>query len=113
MPPDLAIVGGGPAGLAAGSCATGEGLAAVVMERGEPGGQALITECIHNYPGFPDGIGGRDLVDRFVRQASRRGVGLLRVTAVDAVIADGAGIRLSLAGGGDLAARACLIATGS
>ena len=74
---DLAIVGGGPAGLAAAIYAAREGIDAIVTDGGSLGGQAGVTQQIDNYPGFPDGIRGADLAERFTRQARRYGVELL------------------------------------
>jgi thioredoxin reductase (NADPH) len=58
---DLAIVGAGPAGLAAAVYAASDGLSTVVFERDLPGGQASHTSMIENFFGFPDGIGGAEL----------------------------------------------------
>ena len=55
---DLAIVGGGPAGLVAALYAAREGIQAIVLEKSALGGQAGVTERIDNYPGFPEGVGG-------------------------------------------------------
>ena len=66
---DLAVVGGGPAGLAASIYAAREGIDTVVIERSALGGQAGLTNRIDNYPGFPDGVDGDDLMSRFVAQA--------------------------------------------
>jgi len=71
---DLAIAGGGPAGLAAAIYAAREGLDAVVIERSALGGQSGVTDRIDNYPGFPEGIAGADLAERFQLQAARFGV---------------------------------------
>jgi putative NAD(P)-binding protein len=54
----LAIVGGGPAGLAVAIYAAREGIDAVTLDRSALGGQAGVTERIDNYPGFPEGVGG-------------------------------------------------------
>jgi thioredoxin reductase (NADPH) len=72
---DLVIAGGGPAGLAAAIYAAREGIDAIVVEASALGGQAGISDRIENYPGFPDGISGAELADRFVAQARRYGVG--------------------------------------
>ncbi len=110
---DLAIVGGGPAGLAAAIYAAREGIEAIVVDRGGLGGQAGITERIDNYPGFPDGVGGAELADRFVAQARRYGVELLSAVAVDTIERDGEDLCLGLGGGQHIAAHAVLVAPGS
>ena len=79
---DLVIVGGGPAGLAAAIYAAREGIDAVVVDASALGGQAAISDRIDNYPGFPDGISGGELADRFVAQARRYGVELLSAVSV-------------------------------
>src|SRR5438876_6489740 len=71
---DLAIVGGGPAGLAAAVYGASEGLHTVMIEREAPGGQAGISSRIENYLGFPTGLSGGDLARRAVVQARRVGV---------------------------------------
>ena len=69
---DLAIVGGGPAGLAAAVYGASEGLHTVMIEREAPGGQAGMSSRIENYLGFPAGLSGNDLARRAVAQARRR-----------------------------------------
>ncbi len=71
---DLIIVGGGPAGLAAGIYAGRARLDVLLLERGMPGGLAATTEVIENYPGFPEGIGGPELAGLMVAQAQRFGL---------------------------------------
>ena len=66
---DLAIVGGGPAGLAAAVYGASEGLHTVMIEREAPGGQAGMSSRIENYLGFPAGLSGNDLARRAVVQA--------------------------------------------
>jgi thioredoxin reductase (NADPH) len=68
---DIAIVGAGPAGLAAAVYAASDGLSTVVFERDVPGGQAGHTSLIENFFGFPDGIGGAELSRLAARQAER------------------------------------------
>src|SRR5437879_6407468 len=70
---DLAIVGAGPAGLAAAVYAASEGLNTVVLESYAPGGQAGASSLIENFFGFPTGIGGGDLTHRAQLQAYRFG----------------------------------------
>lgn len=70
---DVVIVGGGPAGLAAGIYAARARLKTVVLERLMPGGQAAVTDFIENYPGYPEGISGPDLSMKMQEQAERFG----------------------------------------
>jgi len=65
---DLIIIGGGPAGLTAGLYAARAKMDVVLLERMAPGGQVLSTDWIENYPGFPEGISGVELMDRIRRQ---------------------------------------------
>lgn len=68
---DLVIIGGGPAGLTAGIYASRARLDTILVEKITPGGQALVTDWIENYPGFPGGISGPDLVMNMVDQAKK------------------------------------------
>jgi thioredoxin reductase (NADPH) len=70
---DAAIVGGGPAGLAAAVYAASDGLSTIVLELDVPGGQASYTSMIENFFGFPEGIGGAELARRAGRQAEKFG----------------------------------------
>ncbi|WP_345633247.1 FAD-dependent oxidoreductase [Rugosimonospora acidiphila] len=110
---DVVIVGGGPAGLAAAIYAAREGLDALVVEKAGLGGQAGVTERIENYPGFPDGIGGGELADRFIAQARGYGVELLSAVRATEVQADGDCLCVRLSTGQEVCAPAVLIATGS
>src|SRR5437763_6497139 len=74
---DLAIVGGGPAGLAAAVYGASEGLHTVLIEKEAPGGQAGMSSRIENYLGFPTGLSGGDFARRAVVQAQRFGVEIL------------------------------------
>ena len=71
---DLIIIGAGPAGLSAGLYAARARLKTLVLERLSPGGQVLMTDWVENYPGFPDGISGFELVDKMRRQAEKFGL---------------------------------------
>lgn len=70
---DVIIIGAGPAGLTAGIYAARGGLKTGIIEMAMPGGQAASTEKIENYPGFPEGIGGYELMNKFHQQAQAYG----------------------------------------
>ena len=109
---DVAIVGGGPAGLAAGLYAASEGLKAIIVEREAPGGQAGLSSRIENYLGFPSGLSGGDLARRAVTQARRFGVEILTPQEAVGLRVEGPYRILKLADGGELSCHALLIATG-
>jgi thioredoxin reductase (NADPH) len=90
---DLVIVGGGPAGLAAGVYASSEGLRTVIIERDVPGGQAGSSSLIENYLGFPDGLSGAELASRAVTQAQKFGTEIL-LTKSAAELRDDRGYRI-------------------
>lgn len=71
---DLVIIGAGPAGLTAGLYASRARLKTVLLEKLAPGGQILTTDFVENYPGFPEGLSGFELVDRMKRQAENFGL---------------------------------------
>jgi thioredoxin reductase (NADPH) len=79
---DVAIVGGGPAGLAAAVYGASEGLRTIVVEREAPGGQAGTSSRIENYLGFPSGISGDELATRALQQARRLGAEILVTRSV-------------------------------
>ena len=74
---DVAIIGAGPAGLAAAVYGASEGLRTILVERHAPGGQASTSSRIENYLGFPTGVSGDDLGSRALQQAKRFGVEIL------------------------------------
>ena len=108
---DLAIVGGGPAGLAAAVYGASEGLHTVMIEREAPGGQAGMSSRIENYLGFPAGLSGTDLARRAVVQAERFGVEILAQEVVG-VRVEGPYRIIKFADGNELSCHALMIATG-
>jgi len=109
---DLVIIGGGPAGLAAGVYAASEGLKTVIVERQAPGGQAGLSSRIENYLGFPSGLSGDDLARRAVAQARRFGAEILAPQEVVKVRSEGPYRVLTLADGCELSCHAVVIASG-
>ena len=109
---DLAIVGGGPAGLAAAVYGASEGLKTVLLEREAPGGQAGTSSRIENYLGFPSGLTGADLSRRAVAQAHKFGAELLTPQDVSALRVDGQYKVLVLADGSEINSRVLLVASG-
>jgi thioredoxin reductase (NADPH) len=109
---DLAIVGGGPAGLAAAVYGASEGLKTIMVEREAPGGQAGLSSRIENYLGFPSGLTGGDLTRRAVAQARRFGVEIVVPQEAVALRADGPYRYLRLNDGTELSCHAMLLATG-
>jgi thioredoxin reductase (NADPH) len=108
----LAIVGGGPAGLAAAVYGASEGLSTVMIEREAPGGQAGMSSRIENYLGFPSGLSGGDLARRAVVQAQRFGVEILAPQEVTGVRTENSYRILKLADGSEISCHALMISTG-
>lgn len=74
---DVLIIGGGPAGMTAGIYAARAGYQTAIIEVGVPGGQAATTDLIENYPGFPEGISGPELMLKFFEQTQTFGVEMI------------------------------------
>jgi thioredoxin reductase (NADPH) len=109
---DLAIIGAGPAGLAAAVYGASEGLTTVVIEEQLPGSQAGTSARIRNYLGFPTGVSGRDLTNRALEQAWFFGARLILSKPVTALKPDEDEYKLELHGAPAIAARTVIIATG-
>src|ERR1700733_12844589 len=109
---DLAIVGGGPAVLAAAVYGASEGLRTVMIEREAPGGQAGMSSRIENYLGFPIGLSGADLARRAVVQAQRFGVEILAPQEVVGVRIEGPYRIIKLADANEISCHALMVATG-
>lgn len=107
---DVAIVGGGPAGLAAAVYGASEGLRTIVVEREAPGGQAGTSSRIENYLGFPNGVSGDELANRALQQARRLGAEILVTRSVARI--DPAMRKVFLDGGDAVRARTLILATG-
>jgi thioredoxin reductase (NADPH) len=110
---DLAIVGGGPAGLASAVYASSEGLRTVVIEREAVGGQAGTSSLIRNYLGFPRGISGAELAQRAYEQAWLFGTKYVFAREAHRLEARGTDRVVALADGTEIVAKSVLISTGA
>src|SRR5512132_2674690 len=111
---DFAVIGAGPAGLAAAVYAASDGLSTIVCDRDVPGGQASYTAMIENFFGFPDGIGGAELARLAGRQAERFGAELMVLRGVQGSRLKGHDepVELILDDGSEVTASVVLAATG-
>ena len=109
---DVAIVGAGPAGLAAAVYGASEGLSIVLLEREAFGGQAGTSSLIRNYLGFPHGISGTELAWRAYQQAWNFGAHLIYGNPAIALAEDASVRVLTLQDGSQVRSRAVILATG-
>jgi thioredoxin reductase (NADPH) len=110
---DVAVVGGGPAGLTAAMYAGSEGLGTLVIERHVIGGQAGASSLIRNYLGFPRGISGAELTQRAYQQAWLFGAKFVFSREATGLRLDGDGKILSLSDGREISASSVIVATGA
>ena len=110
---DLAVVGAGPAGLAAAIYGASEGLSTVLLDRVAPGGQAAATSRIENYLGFPYGVSGADLIGQAQLQALKFGVRIFAPCEATALEPSADGVTLTLSDGSRVRARSVIVATGA
>ncbi len=108
---DLVIIGGGPAGLTAGIYAARARLNVLMLEKLVPGGQIIVTDWIENYPGFPKGLPGADLVEKFIEQA--KGLGLKIETGEVASLDLSGPVKKIVLEKTTITARTVIIATGA
>ena len=108
----LIILGGGPAGLTAGLYASRARLKALMLEKGAVGGQVLSTDQVDNYPGFTDGLGGFELIDKMSTHAERFGLET-QIGNVLSIDIDGEIKTLNLEDGASLSCQALIICTGA
>ncbi|WP_027363676.1 thioredoxin-disulfide reductase [Desulfotruncus alcoholivorax] len=108
---DVAIIGGGPAGLAAGIYASRAALKTVLIEKGMPGGLAASTEMIENYPGFAQGIGGPELAMQMDAQARKFGL-QVKSANVETITPSDTGFRI-ITDDEEILAKTVIVATGA
>ena len=111
---DLAVIGGGPAGLAAAVYGASEGLKTVLIEKSSTGGQAGRSSKIENYLGFPTGVSGAELTTSARRQAERFGAEVITTQEAGKLEVNGVGAAhsIQLNEGNEIGARAVILATG-
>jgi thioredoxin reductase len=110
---DVAVVGAGPAGLAAAVYASSEGLRTVVIEREAIGGQAGTSSMIRNYPGFAQGVSGARLAFEAYVQAWFFGTTFVFMRQLDGLSREDGNYRLHLSDGGRLTSRTMVVTTGA
>ncbi len=109
---DLVIVGGGPAGLAAAIYAGRAKLEGFILEKMSPGGQVLITDLVENYPGFPEGITGFELVEKLSAHAQKFGFGV-KNGEVQKIESEGENFKLILTDDKIVTSKTVIVATGA
>ena len=110
---EIAIIGGGPGGLAAALYAARGRAKTVVFERGIPGGQIVTTDWVENYPGFPDGINGTALGDLMTKQAETHGADIRTFSPVESISPLPDGHFLITTDNDELEADVVILATGA
>ena len=110
---DLAVVGGGPAGLAAAVYGASEGLATVLIDAVATGGQAAASSRIENYLGFPSGLSGTELTGRASIQALKFGAELSSPCKAATLDCSAGQLRVVLTDGTDIVTRSVILATGA
>jgi thioredoxin reductase (NADPH) len=110
---ELIILGGGPAGLSAGLYAARARIDHVLIEKGSPGGQVLLTDWVDNYPGFPEGLTGFDLIEKMTEHARRFDLNLELAHVVEVDLNDPEKKILHLEGGGVVSCDTLIICTGA
>ncbi|MCK5323764.1 MAG: FAD-dependent oxidoreductase, partial [Desulfobulbaceae bacterium] len=109
----LIIVGGGPAGLTAGLYAGRAGIKTALLEKGALGGQVLNTDWIENYPGFPEGVSGFDLIEKFTGQKSLADIDIKLAATVSSMDLAGPLKKINMDNGAVLTSQTLIIATGA
>ena len=111
QPYDVIIIGGGPAGLAAGIYASRSRLRTLILEKETPGGDLMNIDLIENYPGYQDGVNGADLGSQMITQATKFGAEL-QFAEVEKII-PGTNEKILQTSAGEFRTKAVIIASGS
>lgn len=109
---DVIIVGGGPGGLTAAIYTSRDRLETILLEKGLCGGLPAVTDLVENYPGFPDGINGMELINKFKEQAQRFGTNIIEFKEVERIEPAGKRIKVQTAEE-EYNAYAVIVASGS
>lgn len=109
---ELVIIGAGPAGLVAGLYASRARIDTLILDKAMPGGQAILTDVIENFPGFPDGISGQELIDLMIKQTEKFGAEIRNFVEVQKVLVDGSR-KVIKTDGEDIIAQAIIVASGA
>ncbi len=110
---ELVILGAGPAGLSAGLYASRARIDHVLIEKGAPGGQVLTTDWVDNYPGFPDGVSGFDLMDMMTAHAKKFDVNILTKEVASVELDEPDVKRIVFGDGSSLTCDALIICSGA
>mgnify|MGYP000948651938 FL=1 len=108
---DVLIAGGGPAGMTAAIYTARSGWKTILLDPAGGGGLAITTDMIHNYPGFPSGVSGQELMDRMAEQAKGFGAKIVWDEARSVSLEDG--VFKVRSGGEDYLAKAVIYAAGT
>lgn len=109
---ELLIIGGGPAGLASGLYAARSGLKTILIEGSCIGGQAIKTDRIENYPGFPNGIKGSELIENMRKQSEGFGLYIIEFSKIVSLEIDDV-FSVNMANGNRIQTKAVILSTGS
>lgn len=109
---ELVIIGAGPAGLVAGLYASRARIDTLILDKAMPGGQAILTDVIENFPGFPDGISGQELIDLMVKQTEKFGAEIRNFVEVEKIFLDDSR-KVIKTDSEDIIARAVIVASGA